>query len=300
MRATNRNVPNSGLCFTGNVKVLLADKSKIRIEQLKKGDRVLSVNESREIESSIIVQTLRRDVYFKDLFGLNISCSPDDNNPSDSDTMITTEEHLFATTDRWKKVGELEIGERLSYFYKDQCHPNESASSRFPRTIGNIRSYKFKCRMGREIKKKFKDTDKIAVYDIECLPNNNYFVGNSSVLVHGMDAVIPEEKKIMSKEDWEEAMQFLHVHDILLRRKSIDGSSEYKMNDTFAKTILEQYEKCVKKCVKMFKPEDLLDGALIETVMQFTEEGFTSEQMSAVGSVLKPFAEELIKRTERR
>jgi hypothetical protein len=107
-----------------------------------------------------------------------------------------------------------------------------------------------------------------------------------------MDDIVPEEKKMMSKEQWEEAIQYLRAYNILLRDE-INGEPVFKLNATFVKTILRWYDECIL----MFRPKSLLDGALVAAVIDFTRERLPSKQMAMVCTVLKPFAEELIKRT---
>jgi hypothetical protein len=97
---------------------------------------------------------------------------------------------------------------------------------------------------------------------------------------------------VLSKEQLEEAMQYLRAHDILLYDGLIDGEPAYKLNGAVAKTILGLYDKFVKM---PDRPESPLTGALMLAVLGLNGEGFAAEQLAAACSVLKPFAEQLIK-----
>lgn len=107
-----------------------------------------------------------------------------------------------------------------------------------------------------------------------------------------MVAFAPGEKKVLSKEQLEEAMQYLRAHSILFRDGLIEGEPAYKLSDVVAKTILGLYDEFVEM---PDRPKSPLAGALMLAVMDLTGEGFTAEQLAAACSVLKPFAEQLIK-----
>jgi hypothetical protein len=102
---------------------------------------------------------------------------------------------------------------------------------------------------------------------------------------------------MMPKDLLEEARQYLRANNALMFSGLRNGEPIYKLNITFATTILENYDKCA---ITRLRPKNWLSGALILAVMNLNKEGgFSSKQLAAACTVLEPLAGELIKRRSR-
>lgn len=86
-------------CFVGGTLITMADGSKVPIEQISKGDRVLSFDSgTKKLSANTVVKTFKHDA--RGYLIIN-------------DRLKVTDEHPILSKGRWAKAGELKEGDFL-------------------------------------------------------------------------------------------------------------------------------------------------------------------------------------------
>ena len=150
------------ICFAKGTLVY-AKNSFVNIENIKIGDTVYSYNiEGENLELSKVLNTLQRET--KGIYELKIN----------NETVQVTAEHPFYLQNKgWATVKELQVGNKL-----------KTASGKIV--------------VVKRIKKLL---DKLTVYNIEVDGNHNYFITNSTILVHNKKIKKPETSELQIKPD---------------------------------------------------------------------------------------------------
>jgi RHS repeat-associated protein len=141
------------ICFAKGT-IVYGKNFFVNIEDIKVGDTVYSYNiESEKLELSEVLNTLQRET--DGIFELKIN----------NETVQVTAEHPFYLQNKgWVTVKELQVGNKL-----------KTASGKIV--------------VVKRIKKLL---DKLTVYNIEVDGNHNYFITNSTILVHNKKIKEPE------------------------------------------------------------------------------------------------------------
>jgi len=169
-------------CFSGNT-LIQTPKRKIKIKNIKKGDKVLSFN-GEKIVIDEVIKTYKRKVKKDELLFIKLD-------RSNEDKIFVTKEHEFFVKGKWLKAEDLQVGDEITSNEYDLWRmvnnnpiQDKEAALIVDSKLNGTTILDLKGVNDKQMARLDGNKDWCYVYNIET-KNNNYFAYN--LLVHNCD-----------------------------------------------------------------------------------------------------------------